>query len=80
MFVSFVAHTCTCTSVTHHYKVTAIIHVSVTSRHFCNITEKDQREDLDSVNEAGSLAETSCKNYKKLEEELLAKEVEAQRN
>ena len=41
--------------------------------------EADQREDLDSVNEAGSLAEQVVK-LQKLEEELLAKEVEAQRN
>ena len=38
--------------------------------------EEDQREDLDSVNEAGSLAEQVVK-LQKLEEELLAKEVEA---
>jgi hypothetical protein len=38
--------------------------------------EADQREDLDSVNEAGSLAEQVVK-LQKLEEELLAKEVEA---
>ena len=37
--------------------------------------EADQREDLDSVNEAGSLAEQVVK-LQKLEEELLAKEVE----
>jgi len=37
--------------------------------------EVDQREDLDSVNEAGSLAEQVVK-LQKLEEELLAKEVE----
>ena len=36
--------------------------------------EADQREDLDSVNEAGSLAEQVVK-LQKLEEELLAKEV-----
>ena len=38
--------------------------------------EEDQREDLDSVNEAGSLAAQVVK-LQKLEEELLAKEVEA---
>ena len=37
--------------------------------------EADQREDLDSVNEAGNLAEQVVK-LQKLEEELLAKEVE----
>ena len=37
--------------------------------------DADQREDLDSVNEAGSLAEQVVK-LQKLEEELLAKEVE----
>jgi hypothetical protein len=37
--------------------------------------EEDQRADLDSVNEAGSLAEQVVK-LQKLEEELLAKEVE----
>ena len=36
---------------------------------------QDQREDLDSVNEAGSLAEQVVK-LQKLEKELLAKEVE----
>ena len=38
--------------------------------------EADQREDLDSVNEAGSLAEQVVK-LQKLEEELLVKEAEA---
>ena len=37
--------------------------------------EEDQRKDLDSVNEAGSLADQVVK-LQKLEEELLAKEVE----